>query len=201
MNGQFVALEPLVAEHEHPLWQAASAAGDAALWDYLPYGPFGIEAEFSEWFRGSLAAEDLEFFAVVPKASGLPAGMLALMRDEPAHRVVEVGHVWFGPELQRTTAATEALGLVMGHVFEDRGYRRLEWKCNAANARSRRAAERTGFTYEGTFRQHMIVKGENRDTAWFSILDSEWPTQKTKFERWLDPGNFGLDGKQRAPLG
>jgi RimJ/RimL family protein N-acetyltransferase len=122
------------------------------------------------------------------------------MRIEPVHRVIEVGSILYSPRLQQTTLATEAMYLMARHVFEDLGYRRYEWKCNALNAPSRRAALRLGFTFEGIFRQHMIVKGRNRDTAWFSMLDSEWPLRKANFERWLDPSNFSTDGRQKVSL-
>lgn len=200
MNGRYVTIQPLSGAHRAGLWSAASGAADPALWKYLPYGPFGSESAFENWLADCLSSEDPRFFAVVPAASNTPSGMLALARDKPQHRVVEIGHVWFGAELQRTTAATEAVALAMAHVFDEMGYRRLEWKCDALNDRSRAAALRFGFTYEGTFRQHMLIDGRNRDSAWFSLLDSEWPEQRMRFERWLDPGNFGPDGGQINPL-
>ncbi len=138
------------------------------------------------------------FFAILDRASGAAVGYAAYMRIEPVHRVIEVGSILYTPQLQRTPLATEAMYLMARHVFEDLGYRRYEWKCNALNAPSRRAALRFGFTFEGIFRQHMIVKGRNRDTAWFSMLDSEWPARKANFERWLDPSNFGPDGRQKV---
>lgn len=200
LAGRYVALEPVAAAHHDALWAAAGDGTDAGLWDYLPYGPWNGAAEFSKWLTQCQASSDPRFFAIVPRDSGAASGMLSLLRDKPEHRVIEVGHVWLGASLQRTTAATEAVYLVMQHVFEDLGYRRFEWKCNALNERSVAAARRYGFTFEGTFRQHMIVKGENRDTSWLSLLDSEWPEQKRRFERWLDPGNFGPDGAQLTPL-
>ena len=140
------------------------------------------------------------FFAILDNPSGKAVGYASYMRIEPVHRVIEVGSILYTPRLQQTTLATEAMYLMARHVFEDLGYRRYEWKCNALNAPSRRAALRFGFTFEGIFRQHMIVKGRNRDTAWFSMLDSEWPVRKANFERWLDPSNFGADGRQKVAL-
>ena len=150
--------------------------------------------------RERARSEDPLFFAMLEKSSGDAVGYAAFMRIEPAHRVIEVGSILFTPRLQRTVGATEAMYLMARYVFEDLGYRRYEWKCNALNAPSRRAALRLGFTFEGIFRQHMIVKGRNRDTAWFSMLDSEWPKRKAAFERWLDPANFDANGRQRVSL-
>ena len=146
------------------------------------------------------ASEDPLFFAILDKPSCAPAGYACFMRIEPAHRCIEVGSILFAPSLQRTRGATEAMYLMARHVFEDLGYRRYEWKCNTLNEPSRRAALRLGFTFEGVFRQHMIVKGRNRDTAWYSMLDHEWPARKAAFERWLDPGNFDDQGRQKSPL-
>lgn len=199
MNGRYARVEPLREGHEDALWVEVSSDADPALWDYLPYGPFGDRAEFAAWQAGCRESEAPRFYAVIGEA-GAAAGMLALARDKPPHRVIELAHVWFGPSLQRTRAATEAVFLAARFVFDEMGYRRLEWKCNADNERSRRAGERFGFTYEGTFRQHMIVKGRNRDTAWFSMLDSEWPARRDLFERWLAPHNFDADGRQLTAL-
>jgi RimJ/RimL family protein N-acetyltransferase len=194
--GRRVSLVPLdPARHEAGLFDALE--GDPRLWDFLPYGPFTREA-WADWIRASAASQDPWFFAV--ERGGRPLGFLSFLRDEPRHRVIEVGHIAFGPHLQRTPEATEAIYLVARHAFEALGYRRFEWKCDARNARSRAAAERFGFTYEGTFRQHMIVKGANRDTAWFAILDGEWPAVRAAFERWLADENFDGEGRQRARL-
>jgi RimJ/RimL family protein N-acetyltransferase len=138
------------------------------------------------------------FLAVV--VHGQPRGVVSYLRIDAANGVVEIGHIWYAPSIQRTRVTTEVTYLLAKHVFDDLGYRRLEWKCNAANERSRAAAERFGFTYEGTFRQHMMVKGANRDTAWFALLDGEWPATRAAFEAWLDPANFDADGRQRRPL-
>lgn len=192
-------VEPLGAEHDDGLWAAASAV-DEHLWDHLPYGPWPDRDGFRSWLRERRASDDPRFYAVVPTATGIATGMLALQRFDVVNGVIEVGHIWFGPGLRRTTAATEALALVARHVFEDLGHRRLEWKCNAANARSRRAAVRLGFGFEGIFRQHQVVKGHNRDTAWYSILDREWPAVRRAYDAWLDPANFDPAGRQRRSL-
>lgn len=179
----------------------------------MPDGPFATEAAFRQSIAAKQASAGAVFLAVVPAAgaaAGSPrkgrprgaaaAGYASYMRIDSANGVVEVGNILLSPPLQRTTAATEAMYLMARHVFEDLGYRRYEWKCNALNQPSRRAALRLGFTFEGVFRQHMVVKDLNRDTAWFSILDREWPARKRAFEAWLDPANFSADGRQLHPL-
>jgi RimJ/RimL family protein N-acetyltransferase len=196
LRGDRVRLEPL-----DPAWAddlQAAAAGDPQLWDYLPYGPFADTAAMRAHLAAQAASADPLFYAVVE--DGRAAGVVSYLRVEPEHGCIEIGHIWFGAALQRTPAATEAIYLLARHAFDDLGNRRLEWKCDAANARSRRAAERFGFTFEGVFRQHMIVKGRNRDTAWFSIVDGEWPAVREAFEAWLAPENFDADGRQKAPL-
>ena len=170
------------------------------MWQYLFEGPFADRAAFDLHLHRIAVSEDPLFFAILDESSGAAVGYASYMRIEPVHRVIEVGSILYTPRLQQTTLATEAMYLMARHVFEDLGYRRYEWKCNALNAPSRRAALRLGFTFEGIFRQHMIVKGRNRDTAWFSMLDSEWPVRKANFERWLDPSNFGRDGRQKGAL-
>ncbi|MBA2596597.1 MAG: GNAT family N-acetyltransferase [Chloroflexota bacterium] len=202
-EGRYVRLEPLDPEiHTSELFAAGS--GDDArnrIWDYLPYGPFGAEAELRTHLTAQAAGDDPLFFTIRPHGAGRAAGVASLMRIEPAHRSIEIGHIWLGPDLQRTAAATEALFLLIAHAIDDLGNRRMEWKCNAANAASRAAACRLGFRHEGVFYQHNIVKGHNRDTAWFSILDHEWPAIRANFETWLDPANFDGDGRQRQSLG
>jgi RimJ/RimL family protein N-acetyltransferase len=200
IRGRRVALVPLdPARHEQRLYASLHGRdADPRLWEYLPYGPFE-RGVWARWLAASARSEDPLFFAV-ERRDGEPLGFLSLMRIEPAHRCLEIGHVAFGPALQRTPEATEAIFLAARHALDELGYRRLEWKCDARNARSRAAAERFGFTYEGTFRQHMIVKGRNRDTAWYAILDYEWPPLRAAFERWLDDANFDADGRQRARL-
>jgi len=177
---------------------AAQSAGDPRLWSYLPYGPFADVSALSAHLRAQAVAEDPWFYAVV--VDGAAAGVVSFLRGDAANGVIEIGHIWFGAALQRTPAATETVYLLARHAFDVLGVRRLEWKCDAANVRSRAAAERFGFTYEGTFRQHLIVKGRNRDTAWFSIVDGEWSRVRAGFEAWLDPANFDASGAQRASL-
>lgn len=199
LAGRYATLEPLNAErHGEALWQAAN--GHDEIWTWLFDGPYAPQADFLSALREKQASTVAVFLAIVPKASGQAAGWASLMRAEPAHGVIEVGNILLTPVLQRTTAATEAMYLMARHVFEDLGYRRYEWKCNAQNLPSRRAAARLGFTYEGIFRQHLVVKGCNRDTAWFSMLDSEWPARKQAFEEWLHPANFDAEGRQKSPL-
>lgn len=201
MTGRFACLEPLqAAKHGDALWQAAGGSENSALWTYLFEGPFVDRSEFNASLAAKEKSSDPLFFSVVLRKTGEARGYASLMRVEPAHRVIEVGNILYSASLQQTAAATEAMYLLARYVFEDLRYRRYEWKCNALNTPSRRAALRLGFRYEGTFRQHMIVKGQNRDTAWFSMLDSEWPERKQALERWLDPANFDPEGRQLTPL-
>jgi RimJ/RimL family protein N-acetyltransferase len=198
LEGAWVRLEPFdEARHRDALYQSLHDGGDPHLWDYLPYGPFVVQ-EWSEWFAASAASSDPLFFAIVD--GGIPKGQASYLRIEPEHGVIEIGHIALGPALQHTRAATEAIFLLAGHAFDELGYRRLEWKTDALNSRSRRAAERFGFTFEGVFRQHMVVKGRNRDSAWYSIIDGEWPAQRAAFEAWLARGNFDEAGRQRRSL-
>jgi RimJ/RimL family protein N-acetyltransferase len=202
LEGARVRLEPLDPErHAADLFDAAQGEGaDPDLWRFLAYGPFADAGELRAWLETAAASADPLFLAVVDRATGRAGGVVSYLRIEPEHGVIEIGHIWFGHALQRTPAATETIHLLARHAFEDLGNRRLEWKCDAANARSRRAAERFGFTFEGVFRQHMIVKGGNRDTAWYALLDSEWPAAGAAFEAWLAPENFDAGGRQRRPL-
>ena len=200
LSGRYVTLEPLDAErHAAALWQAVK--GHDELWTWLFDGPYASEADLRQAIEAKQAAAGFVFLAIVPVATGQAAGWASFMRMEAAHGVIEVGNILLSPALQRTTAATEAMFLMARHVFDDLGYRRYEWKCNAENLPSRRASERLGFTFEGIFRQHMVIKGHNRDTAWFAMLDREWPARKRAFESWLDPANFDEDGRQRRNLG
>jgi RimJ/RimL family protein N-acetyltransferase len=195
LRGRTVMLEPLDAElHTADLWQAVHAHDQ--IWTYLADGPYANEAELRRALAEKQASASARFFTLITKADGRAKGYASYMRIEPAHGVVEVGNILLSPPLQRTTAATEAMYLMARNVFEDLGYRRYEWKCNALNEPSRRAALRLGFTFEGIFRQHMVIKGKNRDTAWFAMLDSEWPARKRAFETWLDPANFDSEGRQ-----
>jgi RimJ/RimL family protein N-acetyltransferase len=200
LRGARAAVEPLRMDaHGDALWVAATEGADPLLWHYLGYGPFaGDRAGFDAHLRAQEASADPRFYAVV--VDGVAVGVVSYLRMEPAHGVIEIGHIWFGAALQRTAAATEVVYVLARHAFDDLGHRRLEWKCDAANARSQAAARRFGFTYEGTFRQHLVVKARNRDTAWFSITDGEWPSVRRAFEAWLAPENFGEDGAQRRGL-
>jgi RimJ/RimL family protein N-acetyltransferase len=202
ITGVCARLEPVeVGAHAESLFRLAHARPeDAALWTYLAYGPFADQAAFERWLEGRSRSHDPLFFAIIDQTTGHAAGMASYLNIVPANGCIEIGHIWFAPPLQRTRAATEAIYLMCRHVFDDLGYRRLEWKCDALNAASQRAARRYGFTYEGIFRQHMIVKGRNRDTAWFSMLDGEWPAIRGVFERWLAADNFGAAGRQRSSL-
>jgi RimJ/RimL family protein N-acetyltransferase len=191
LEGRFIRLEKLdVARHGDGLWAALQGPGcDPKLWDYLPYGPFTERSEFNAWLARHAADTDPWFYAVVDQATGAVEGCLSLMSIVPAQGRIEIGHVTFGAAMQRTPKSTEAVYLLAKESFA-LGNRRLEWKCNGDNARSKRAADRFGFTYEGTFRQHMVVKGMNRNTAWYSIIDGEWPELQKAFESWLAVDNF-----------
>ena len=200
LQGRFVSIEPLdPSTHADALFEGTHGDDRDELWRYLFDGPFADRSSFDAQLRRQSSSDDPLFFAIVDRASGRAVGQAAYLRAEPVHKVIEVGHIIFTPKLQRTAGATEAMFLMAQHAF-DLGYRRYEWKCNAMNAPSMRAARRLGFTFEGIFRQHMIVKGRNRDTAWFSMLDVEWPLRKANFERWLDPDNFDQQGRQRLSL-
>ncbi|MCX5516581.1 GNAT family N-acetyltransferase [Kaistia algarum] len=201
LEGQHVALVPFgVADHARDLFDLSAGSENEGLFAYLAQGPFADMAAFEQYYAAAATKDDPLLFAIVETGSGRAVGHATFMRITPADRVVEVGNILYTPALQRTIGATEAMYLMARHAFEDLGYRRYEWKCNALNAPSRRAALRLGFTFEGIFRQHMIIKAHNRDTAWFSMLDHEWPHAKAAFEAWLDPLNFGPDGRQIRPL-
>jgi RimJ/RimL family protein N-acetyltransferase len=190
-------LEPLDTErHAAGLWQAVH--GHEEVWTYLADGPYASEADLAGALKEKQISTSAAFFAILTK--GRCEGYASYMRIDPANGVIEVGNILLAPSLQRTVAATEAMYLMARHVFEDLGYRRYEWKCNASNEPSRRAALRLGFTFEGIFRQHMVIKGQNRDTAWFSMLDGEWSARKAAFEAWLNPANFDQDGRQFKSL-
>jgi len=199
IEGRGVTIEPMVDEARFGELFAAFEGNDR-LWDYLAYGPFETPDAFAHFGHSIYLGNDPLFHAIVPHGSGVAEGVAALMRLDPANGVGEIGHICLAPSLQMTRAATEAFYLLFRRLFDELGYRRLEWKCNDANAPSKRAAERLGFRYEGLFRQHMVVKGHNRDTAWYAILDGEWPLVRAGFERWLDDANFGADGRQRRSL-
>ncbi|MCL7998783.1 GNAT family N-acetyltransferase [Brucella sp. 21LCYQ03] len=201
LEGRYVRLEPLdAARHGDELF-AASSVEDADLrFTWLFEVPPATREAFEPWLEKVSGSEDPLFFAVIDKASGKVAGRQALMRIDPVHGAIEIGNIYWGPLISRKPAATEAQFLFMQYVFDELGYRRYEWKCNDNNAPSKRAAERFGFQFEGIFRQHMVTKGNNRDTAWFSIIDSEWPALKQAYQAWLAPTNFDSDGQQIRKL-
>jgi RimJ/RimL family protein N-acetyltransferase len=201
-EGRLVRLEPVSAEPHAAELYRASHEDEAArqVWTYLFHGPYPDEAAFAAWAEQAERSPDPLFFTVVEQASGRAMGVVSLMRIDPAMGVIEVGNIWYAPALQRTPMPTGAMQLLFAHVFDELGYRRLEWKCNALNEPSRRAALRFGFTFEGVFRQHMVVKGRNRDTAWYAMLDHEWPALRTAYAAWLDPANFDGAGRQLRRL-
>jgi RimJ/RimL family protein N-acetyltransferase len=198
LEGRYARVEPLMPGHAAALHRANCA--DEAIWDYLPYGPFPDEAAYRVWLERAVGRPDPLFFAITDRARGTPGGVASLMRIAPEAGSIEVGHICLSPSLQRTRAASEAIYLFAEWVFRE-GYRRFEWKCDALNRASRRAAERFGFSFEGVFRQHMIVKGRNRDTAWFAMTDGDWAGLQAAWQAWLDPGNFDGEGRQRRALG
>ena len=199
--GHHCRLEPLnPVLHADALFAAYSKAPDDGDWIYLSVGPFPDAKAFRVHAEQMSQSTDPLHFAVIDLHSGLAVGTLALMRQQPQHGVIEVGFVMFSPALQRSRISTEAQFLLMAYVFDQLGYRRYEWKCDSLNRRSRNAAIRLGFQYEGIFRQAIIVKGRSRDTAWFSILDKEWPVLKAAFQQWLDPRNFDAEGVQACRL-
>ncbi|WP_419909796.1 GNAT family N-acetyltransferase [Hoeflea sp.] len=202
MAGRFCRVEPLNADrHAEALFEAYRHDPEGLLWTYVPMGPFGDAAALRGWTDGASRDESQLYFAIVDQTSGLATGIACFLRLQPEHGVIEVGGIVYSPLLQRTPAATEAMFLMMRHVMKDLGYRRYEWKCDALNAPSRRAAERLGFTYDGLFEQAIVYKGRNRDTAWYSILDRDWPALEQAYKAWLDPGNFNADGRQRRAIG
>lgn len=200
IEGRYVRLEPLGHEHSGDLWAASSDADAGERYRYLFVPAPASREETEARIARSLSETDPLAFAVIDRATGRAGGQQSFMRIVPEHGVIEIGAIYWGPGIARTRLATEALYLFARHSFETLGYRRFEWKCNDRNEPSKRAAQRFGFTYEGTFRQHMIIKGENRDTAWFSMLDGDWPALKAEYERWLAPENFDADGLQKTAL-
>jgi RimJ/RimL family protein N-acetyltransferase len=199
--GRFSRLEPLDPDrHVADLDAANRLDGSGRMWTYLPVGPFDDIDGYHAWVARAARSEDPLFFAIVDGATDEAVGVASYLRIDPANGVIEVGHLQFSPRLQRTIATTETIFLLMRHAFDDLGYRRFEWKCDSLNAPSRRAAERLGFVYEGTFRQAVVYKGRNRDTAWYAIVDVDWPAIRDAFEAWLAPGNFDPAGRQRVRL-
>ncbi len=194
-----VAIDP--AAHGQALFDLSHNVTDREnLWAYLPYGPFQTAAEMTDWMTGCAASKDPLFFAFTNAANSQPFGMASFLNIHPEHGSVEIGHIWIVPSAQQTRLATEAIYLMMAHVLDRLKFRRLEWKCNALNEKSRAAAKRFGFSYEGTFFRHLIIKGKNRDTAWFSITQDEWPSIRRNFEAWLGPENFDETGQQKTSL-
>lgn len=206
LAGSYCRLERLDADrHAADLFAADQGDSEGIGWTYLPYGPFDRLPAYAAWVAEAAGLDDPYFFAVVdtdPRSPtrGRATGVLSLLRIQPEAGSIEVGHIHLTPALQRTRASTEAQFLLMRHVFDELGYRRHEWKCDALNAPSRRAAERLGFTFEGVFRQAAVVKGRNRDTAWFAITDRDWPAVRDAFAAWLAPDNFDAAGRQRGGL-
>jgi len=203
LRGSHVMVRPVDAEDDAvPLFSVSHPPdGDPGIWTYLPDGPYESSDHLRQTLTWAETSEDPLYFTLVRLLDERPLGLASYLRIAPELGVMEIGHIWFGVPLQRTTAATEAIYLMAHHAFEDLGYRRLEWKCNALNAASRRAAERFGFTFEGVFRKHMVVKGRNRDTAWYAITDDEWPAIRRGFEAWFAPENMDDEGRQRRSLG
>mgnify|MGYP003653849885 CR=1 FL=1 len=201
MQGRLCRLEPASIEsHAEDLYEAFSLDLEHRNWTYLPYGPFASLAEFSKWMTSSCLGDDPCFFAILDSASGKAVGLASFLRIAPPSGVIEVGHIHLSPFIQGRPIATEAMYLMMKQVFDLLGYRRYEWKCDALNSPSCRAAQRLGFAFEGIFRQALMYKGRNRDTAWFSIIDREWPTARAVFETWLSEDNFDAAGQQKTSL-
>ena len=201
LDGRYCSLEPLeAAKHGDDLFEASSVADAAERFRWLFEEPPASRKDFQQWLDKARSSDDPLFFAVVDKSSGRAAGRQALMRVDTAHGVIEIGSIYWGPRVSRRPAATEALYLFACYAFDELGYRRFEWKCHDSNAPSKHAAARFGFKSEGVFRRHMVFKGGNRDTAWFSIIDEEWPELRRAYEAWLDPDNFDARGGQKRRL-
>ena len=201
IEGRFCRIEPLQpAQHSEALFHAFAEDRDGANWTYLPYGPFEQLSDFRQWLDSGCLGDDPLFYAIIDQRSGKAVGMASYLRIDPAVGVIEVGHIHFSPLLQRTPLATEAMFLMMQRVFDELGYRRYEWKCDAQNGPSKKAARRLGFIFEGIFRQATIYKGRNRDTAWFAIIDLDWPALKAAFQCWLAEDNFDSEGQQKRSL-
>ncbi|MFO0993492.1 MAG: GNAT family protein [Hyphomicrobiales bacterium] len=200
--GRWTRLEPVsVDKHAKDLYDSFKDSDpEGHIWTYLGYGPFADFNSFRSWLLERELSRDPWFYAYVRRDTGKAAGMGAFMRLDAPNGVIEIGHIWMSPGLQKTREATDAIFLMMRHAFDELGVRRLEWKCDSLNAPSRAAAKRFGFTFEGIFRQHFIVKGRNRDTAWFSIIDTEWPAIRKAFQEWLKDENFDAEGRQKKKL-
>lgn len=202
IEGRYCRIEPIDPErHAAQLFEAISDDQDSRTWTYMGYGPFATLPEYRAWMKSTCMGDDPLFHAIVETAGGKAVGVASYLRIDPKFGVIETGHIHYSPRLQRTRAATEAMYLLMARVFDELHYRRYEWKCDSLNGPSRQAAARFGFSYEGVFRQATIYKGRNRDTAWFSVIDKEWPGLRAAYQTWLDPANFDADGKQKQALG
>ena len=201
LKGRYCRLEPLNPDlHGAALYTAFQEDTEGENWTYLSYGPFEDYGQFLAWMESTCAGDDPLFQAIMDVESGTACGLASFLRIHPSAGSIEIGHIHFAPRLQRSVAATEAMYLLMQQVFEALGYRRYEWKCDALNERSRRAALRLGFRFEGVFRQALVYKGRNRDTAWYSVIDKEWPSLKQAYQTWLAPENFDSSGRQRCSL-
>jgi RimJ/RimL family protein N-acetyltransferase len=201
LQGRYCTLEPMnIDKHAETLFANLLIDNKGESWTYLPYGPFYKIEDFRQWLVTTMSEDDTQLYAILDR-KGVPVGVCGYMRINPLHGVIEIGHLHYSKLLQRTPATTEAMYLMMRHAFDAHGYRRYEWKCHSFNEPSRQAALRLGFQYEGLFRQANVFRGRNRDTAWFSIIDSEWPGIKERFEIWLDPKNFDAQGQQLHKLG
>jgi RimJ/RimL family protein N-acetyltransferase len=200
--GRWVRLEPVsVWKHARQLYDSfAGSDPDGRVWTYLGYGPFGSFDAFAAWLKDREAARDPWYYAFIRRDTGKAAGMGSFLRADATNGVIEIGHIWMSPGLRQTREATDSIFLMMRHAFDELGVRRLEWKCDALNVPSRRAAERFGFIFEGVFRQHMIVKGRNRDTAWYAIIDKDWPPIRKAFQEWLKDANFDPMGREKSKL-
>lgn len=202
IEGRYCRIEPIDPErHAAQLFEAISDDQDGRTWTYMGYGPFATLPEYRAWMKATCLGDDPLFHAIIDTASGKAVGVASYLRIDPKFGVIETGHIHYAPRLQRTRAATEAMYLLARRVFDELGYRRYEWKCDALNGPSRKAAARLGFSYEGIFRQATIYKGRNRDTAWFAMIDREWPALKAAYETWLSPANFDAGSKQKQSLG
>lgn len=201
MRGNYCLLEPLdINKHAAELFDSLSIDNQGESWTYLPYGPFNTVDDFQDWLKKTMADKDTLLFVILSAKTQLPIGIAGYLRINPDHGVIEVGHLHFSKLLKRTPVSTEAMYLMMRHIFEELKYRRYEWKCHSLNQASCNAALRLGFKFEGIFRQSHVFKNRNRDTAWFSILGHEWPEIKEKFIKWLRPSNFNADGEQIVSL-
>ena len=202
LGGSLVELEPLnPAVHAAELYQASHESAEALkIWHFLPYGPWPEERDFRRWLHGCAASFEFIWHAFRLKSTGKATGMACFMDIQPSQGVIEIGGIWFAPEMQRTRAATETLFLMLDYAMGELGYRRMQWRCNALNRKSRNAAVRLGFKFEGIFYNHMIVKGKNRDTAWYSILDTDWPSVRQTIAAWLGDDNFAADGAAQSSL-